>query len=454
MGKYVQPRPAFASTFIVNTTEDSTDGTCNATHCTLREAIEDANSNIGGDYIHVLIPPGADPGCDDAVCTITLASMLPALDDISGGTFLDGTSQPDTNPDGPDVVIDGSGSNHCLWIQSPHNVITGFVISGCNYGVVISTKYYPHDEAGYNEIYGNYLGTNYAGTASAGNSNSGIVIENSYNTIGGTTAQQRNIISGHAVMAVGISGPDAHHNRVVGNYIGTNADGTGAVPNEGAGIIIGEACDNTIGGLTSAERNVISGNGMGIWIHNDACYNQIWGNYIGTDASGGDAVPNGGGVQIGDGAHHNYVGGLTSGKPNVGVWVDGEDSTTTNGNTIIARSIHSNGDQGIYLSDGGNGGILPPQITTASCTSASGIAPAGYAILLFSDYEDEGRQFQGWDVAEKDGTWTVTLPSGMFSYPNLTATATDTAGNTSEFSAPPVHTLCHFIWIPLAVKRY
>ena len=95
---------------------------------------------------------------------------------------------------------------------------------------------------------------------------------------------------------------------------------------------------------------------------------------------------------------------------------------------------------------------MPPQITTPSCTSASGTAPAGYGILLFSDYEDEGRQFHGWDVADKAGTWSVTLPSGMFSYPNLTATATDTSGNTSEFSAP-VRNGCEFIFLPLTMKR-
>ena len=51
-----QPRPAFASSFIVNTTDDSSDGICNSTHCSLREAITAANNNLGIDYIHVIIP--------------------------------------------------------------------------------------------------------------------------------------------------------------------------------------------------------------------------------------------------------------------------------------------------------------------------------------------------------------------------------------------------------------
>jgi CSLREA domain-containing protein len=502
-------RRAQASSYIVNTTDDSDDGTCDSTHCTLREAITKANSHTGSDYIHVVIPED-DPGCDDAVCTITLGSTLPTLRDTSGGTFVDGTSQPDTNPDGPDIVIDGSGATTCIVIRSQYNVITGFVISGCYYQIHISTEHSPPDEPGYNEIYGNYLGTNYAGTASAGDSNGGILISNSYNTIGGTPAQKRNIISGNG-SGVAIIGPDAHHNTVLGNYIGTNADGTGAVPSQTVGVCIAEGSDNTIGGLTPAERNVISGNGTGIFISGTACYNQIVGNYIGTDASGEEAVPNDAGVLISSSAHHNYVGGLTSEKRNVisgntgvgialsdvysnqilgnylGLDASGEDAlpneigvyigagahdnviggtiayntnwgvrvygATTIGNTIIARSIHSNGDEGIDLSDGGNDGILPPEITTASCTSASGTAPAGYGILLFSDYEDEGRQFHGGDIADGGGAWTVTLPSGMFSYPNLTATATDTNGNTSEFSSE-VPNGCQYLWMPLGLKRY
>ncbi len=440
--------------YIVSTTDDSTyDGTCDASHCTLREAITLANSHAGDDYIHIIIPDD-DPGCDGVVCTITLSSTygaLPPLNDMSGGTFVNGTSQPETNPDGPEIVINGSGSYDCFKIWSRYNTITGFVINECVHGVTICDVGPPWDP-GYNTISGNYIGIDYEGTAAAGNTQGGIQIIGAHdNTIGGTTAQKRNIISGNVYYGVEIWGDDAHHNKVVGNYVGTNADGTGAVPNDWNGIsILEEAHDNMIGGLTSGERNVISGNQTGIAIEADACYNRIIGNYIGTALNGLDAVPNSIGVFMGNAAHHNYTGGTIAYNTNWGVRVDGAASI---GNTITAHPIHSNGDLGIYLTNGGNGGILPPSITTPSCNSAGGTALVGRTIRVFSDYDGQGRQFHGEDQVSGGGTWMVTLPSGMFTYPNLTATATDTSGNTSEFSAP-VRNGCEFLWMPLSLKRY
>jgi CSLREA domain-containing protein len=439
-----QTKPAFASSYVVNTTDDSDDGVCNSTHCSLREAIHLANSHPGGDYIHILIV-GDDPGCDGTVCTITLGLNLPAIKDTTGGTFVDGTSQPDTNPDGPDVVINGSaGSYTCLSVESQYNTITGFVINECLMGILVSGNY--------NTISGNYLGTNHTGTAAAGNSY-GIRINNGYeNTIGGTTAAERNIISGSNNAGVEIQGSYSYDNTVIGNYIGTNADGTGAIANGYGGInITYDAHDNIIGGPNPGEPNVISGNHTGICIQQGACDNEILGNYIGTDASGTHALPNNHqGVVLSSGAHDNLIGGTIAYNAWNGVRVDGAAST---GNTINARSIHSNGNLGIDLSDGGNGGILPPVITTASCNSASGTAPAGYGIRLFSDREDEGRQYHWWDVADGSGAWSVTLPSGLFTYRNLTATATDSAGNTSEFS-PEVPNGCQYLWMPLGLKGY
>ena len=44
----------------VNTTDDTNDGTCNATHCSLREAINAANASAGSVSIIFAIPVG-DP---------------------------------------------------------------------------------------------------------------------------------------------------------------------------------------------------------------------------------------------------------------------------------------------------------------------------------------------------------------------------------------------------------
>src|SRR5205807_889008 len=113
-------------------------------------------------------------------------------------------------------------------------------------------------------------------------------------------------------------------NVVAGNYIGTDATGTALLPN-GAGVAIaGKATNNTVGGTVAGARNVISGNGgnaaagFGVFIGDKGTSgNVVAGNYIGTDATGTAAFPNHVGVLVGGGATNNTVGGTVSGARNV-----------------------------------------------------------------------------------------------------------------------------------------
>jgi CSLREA domain-containing protein len=376
--------------YIVNTTDDSSDGSCDSTHCTLREAITSANSDGGNSIIIFDIPVGAGYNPSTGVWTIQLTSALPAL--TENGTGIHGSTQTDnrgdTNPYGPEIAVNGASSYDCFFLWSANNTIEGLAINQCVYGIQIISDL-------------------------------------------------------------------AHHNNIRGNYIGLDAQGSAASGNTQDGIYIGYASDNTVGGETADDRNIISGNGWdSICIYGaPADRNVISRNYIGTDSSGRLDVGNGGcGVGIGGGAQDNQVGpdNIIAFNDAHGVSISGSETIH---NTVTRNSIHSNLWGGITLHDGGNGGILPPVITMASCTSASGTAPAGYLVRLFSDYENEGRQYHWWDVADGGGAWTVTLPSGMFIYPNLTATATDTAGNTSQFSLE-VPSGCQYLWMPLGLKHY
>ena len=110
----------------------------------------------------------------------------------------------------------------------------------------------------------NLIGLNAAGTAALGNAESGITIGSSNNTIGGTSAAVRNVVSGTLLgTATGIIVSSGSDNLVEGNYVGTNAAGTGALPN-GLGINVAGGTGTTIGGATSSPGtgagNVISGN--------------------------------------------------------------------------------------------------------------------------------------------------------------------------------------------------
>ena len=76
---------------------------------------------------------------------------------------------------------------------------------------------------------------------------------------------------------VRIQGAGATGNRVEGNYIGIDATGTGSVNN--VGVAIDGAANNTVGGTTAATRNVISGNGTGVVVRGaGATGNQVQGN--------------------------------------------------------------------------------------------------------------------------------------------------------------------------------
>jgi trimeric autotransporter adhesin len=174
-----------------------------------------------------------------------------------------------------------------------------------------------------NIVLGNYIGTNAAGNAQLGNHTGVFISAASNNTVGGTTPEARNVISanvnipgtgpdasGDGLDIDGTNGP-AEGNRVIGNYIGTDASGTLSFPNV-EGLYILSANRNTIGGRTAAERNVISGSSInGVTIDGSKATttgNVVIGNFIGTNATGTGAVANLVGVYIAA-ADGNTVGG-------------------------------------------------------------------------------------------------------------------------------------------------
>ena len=99
------------------------------------------------------------------------------------------------------------------------------------------------------------------------------------------------------------------------------------------------------------------------------------------------------------------------------------------GNTIRGNSIHSNGGKGIENVNGGNAELPPPVITGFG--SVNGTACADCTVDVYSDDEDEGRLYESTVVVDSAGNWTL---DGQPAGPNSTATATDSSGNTSEFS--------------------
>ena len=111
-----------------------------------------------------------------------------------------------------------------------------------------------------NWIEGNYVGIDAAGTTAIPNQDSGIVLDigATNNIIGGTSPEADNVISGNA--RDGIAVYDSS-NVISGNFIGTSADGTAAVNNGWSGIAVASASDTVIGGTNPESRNVIESGG-------------------------------------------------------------------------------------------------------------------------------------------------------------------------------------------------
>ena len=212
-------------------------------------------------------------------------------------------------------------------------------------------------------IQGNYIGLNAAGTAGMGNWRRGVVVspESESITIGGAAAGAGNVIAGCSWAAINIKGKNEQtgvqgtnkKNVIQGNYIGTDKTGKNAIPNL-YGVIIMYSHDNLVGGTTTAARNVIAGNSQdGIHIVGDTAYgNIITGNYVGVDATGKKKLPHPWYGVVLESAN-NIVGGTSAAARNV-------ISTNGIGNVrIVGPAATGNKVQGNYIGPAANGTANP-----------------------------------------------------------------------------------------------
>jgi hypothetical protein len=318
--------PNGPATFTVTNTSDSGPGS-------LRQAILDANAHPNGSPIDKIAfkIPGTGPQ------TIHVgAGVGIALPQVSDPVVIDGTTQPGFAGI-PLIVLDGSGagaSANGLDVAAGVSTIRGLAIDGFGgCGIVL-------EQLTSDLVQGNYLGIDAVGRPAG--SGTGIRVLSDLNTIGGTTAATRNVISANTADGVDIAG--AVLNTVEGNFLGTDPSGTHAIGNIIYGVHIhGGARSNTIGGNVAGARNVISGNGTnGVFVDSDngTSSNVIEGNFIGTDVLGTHPVPNPYGVVVYGGG--NTIGGtiatarnIISGNSNVGIWLgNGVGTDTVEGNFI------------------------------------------------------------------------------------------------------------------------
>jgi hypothetical protein len=222
--------------------------------------------------------------------------------------------------------------------------------------------------------------------------------------------------------------------------------------------LLGGLFANTIGGTLPSAGNVISGNGGdGILIQVDLRFtgvptnNLIQGNLIGTDKTGTVALGNDDGIAI-QGGNHTTIGGTAAGAGNTITFSHefGVAVYSGTGNSILGNSIFSNADLGIALNSATNANnnqaapVLTGVSSSGSGTTISGTL-AGYPSSAFrvelfanpSAAPGQGQTFLGFAQVTTDaqGNFTASLPASLRPGTYLSATATDAAGNTSEFAA-------------------
>jgi Domain of unknown function DUF11 len=308
---FASPQLASAApkTYTVDTTSDAELIVCAddvPADCSLRGAITAANASPDRDTIEFAIPEAP---------TIAPERDLPAIKHpvvIDGGTQDDLSQTPDVELRGDSIPI-FFFEGHGLRLQAGDSVVRGLVINRFFFaGITI--------EAGDgNQIAGNFIGTDTTGEAARGNGVGVDVFAGSGLLIGGPIAEDRNVISGNGTN-VFIESEAARDNRIEGNYIGTDVHGETALGESPVGVFI-RSPGNTIGGSSAAERNVISGNGRNILIERLAAQdNMIQGNYIGTDDDGETALGAGVGISLAS-SGNTIAGNLISGHGSMGVLV-------------------------------------------------------------------------------------------------------------------------------------
>lgn len=337
--------PVAPPSLVVTTELDVVDPSDGLT--SLREAILFSNTNAGTDAIifnipgtgvHSIRPASALPIITDPVI-INGFSQPGASPNTNGPGAVDNAVRlievnGASNPVG--AGLDG------LRISGGGSTIQGLIVTRFEgSGIVLAT-------GGGNVIAGNLVGGDVNAPSQQANGLDGISIINSPgNTIGGATPADRNRFVGNGANGIAISGASATGNSVLGNFIGLGASGTSGFGNAGTGILITGGGGNTIGGTVAAARNIISGNKSvaGVDI-GDSTGNIVLGNYIGTDLTGSLPVPNVIGVILRNAAVNNVIGGaagnLISGNASWGVLIGGKTFGGPQPGTAVGNRVEGN----------------------------------------------------------------------------------------------------------------
>ena len=334
------------------------------------------------------------------------------------------------------------------------------VIGGFHTGV----SFFPNS-ADHNLVAGNFIGTDPTGTLPRGNLFDGVSVQSATNiTIGGSAPGARNLICANGT-GVGLLGSAGDVIR--GNYFGTDAGARYALGNTGDAIDAQSCTAVSIGGA-GAGNVIANSTGHGIFLFSSS-NSVVQGNWIGTEPTATWAMGNGkAGIYL-QSAGGNTLGGPAAGAGNVIAFNGAQGVGVASGDraNISANVIFDNGGPGIDLgADGpttnhpGNTVTGPNQwqnypvltnafseyATTQIGGNLNSRAATAYRLEFFSGppgyglYPAPARVYLGATnvVTDANGNaaFNAVLPAAVATGDWVTATATDTLGNTSEFATP------------------
>jgi adhesin/invasin len=266
--------PAFTCT-VTNTSDDA--------NFSLRLCLEGAAIVAGGIEIDFNIP-SSDKNRDPATGVFTIQPVgqndLLALPNLVDATTVDAYTQPGASPnslatgDNARLLIEingsmsGAGPSGFQTFTNAGATIRGFVLSNFVEAPIPDGTGRTHGGAGIdlessgNFVEGNFMGMDAGGTF-AKSTYLGVISfgGETGNVIGGTTAQARNLIGGCRFVGIGLQQAAIVNSYLVqGNYIGTDKTGTQPIPNlAGVGL---EGFNAVLGGTTAGSRNLVSGNSL------------------------------------------------------------------------------------------------------------------------------------------------------------------------------------------------
>ncbi len=286
-------------------------------------------------------------------------------------------------------------------------------------------------------IRSNFIGVNAADTP-MGNRGDGLSLTNCTSFNIDNNVVSANTQHGLSVQMLPAIAPV--NGMLTANRIGTNTAGNLTLGNNGYGIRITQVSNLLLGGSQS-EGNVVAANGLGGILLGGVLDVILENNAIGTNPSGTLNLGNNGNgiaiLQMSDGV---LVGGAGAGNiiafnRGAGVLV-GSPSTAC---TISQNSIFCN-QIGIDLDPGANDDMPSPHSICATPAGINGQAQPFAKVELFRHSHDgciappcQGRHFVAETLADAAGHWAISTALSLGD--TLTATATNLAGSTSEFSA-------------------